>query len=122
MLTATGSPYPPVEVGGSRVEVAQSNNVFIFPAVGLGVVASGATRVTDAMMQAAATALGEVSPALTDPQASLLPPVGGLREVALHVATAVALAAVADGVAPHAVEADLRRRVSAAQWSPHYKS
>ena len=121
VLTATGSPYPPVEVGGRRVEVAQSNNVFIFPAVGLGVVASGATRVTDAMMQAAATALGEVSPALTDPQASLLPPVGRLREVALHVATAVALAAVADGVAPRAVEADLRRRVSAAQWSPHYE-
>jgi len=122
VLTATGSPYPPVEVGGRRVEVAQSNNVFIFPAVGLGVVASGATRVTNAMMQAAATALGEVSPALTDPQASLLPPVGRLREVALHVATAVALAAVADGVAPRAVEADLRRRVSAAQWSPHYES
>jgi malate dehydrogenase (oxaloacetate-decarboxylating) len=122
VLTATGSPYPPVEVGGRRVEVAQSNNVFIFPAVGLGVVASGATRVTDAMMQAAATALGEVSPALTDPQASLLPPVGRLREVALHVATAVALAAVADGVAPQAVEADLRRRVGAAQWSPHYES
>ena len=121
VLTATGSPYPPVEVGGRRVEVAQSNNVFIFPAVGLGVVASGATRVTNAMMQAAATALGEVSPALTDPQASLLPPVGRLREVALHVATAVALAAVADGVAPRAVEADLRRRVSAAQWSPHYE-
>jgi len=121
VLTATGSPYPPVEVDGRRVEVAQSNNVFIFPAVGLGVVASGATRVTDAMMQAAATALGEVSPALTDPQASLLPPVGRLREVALHVATAVALAAVADGVAPQAVEADLRARVSAAQWSPHYE-
>ena len=121
VLTATGSPYPPVEVGGRRVEVAQSNNVFIFPAVGLGVVASGATRVTNAMMQAAATALGEVSPALTDPQASLLPPVGRLREVALHVATAVALAAVADGVAARAVEADLRRRVSAAQWSPHYE-
>jgi malate dehydrogenase (oxaloacetate-decarboxylating) len=119
-LTATGSPYPPVEVGGVSVEVAQSNNVFIFPAVGLGVIASGATRVTDAMLQAAATALGEVSPALSDPQASLLPRVGQLREVALHIASAVAVAAVADGVAPQATEAELRRRASAAQWTPHY--
>jgi malate dehydrogenase (oxaloacetate-decarboxylating) len=122
VLTATGSPYPPVEIGGRSVDVAQSNNVFIFPAVGLGVIASGATRVTDAMMQAAATALGEVSPALTDPQASLLPPVAQLREVALHIASAVAVAAVADGVAPHAAEVDLRTRVSAAQWAPQYES
>lgn len=121
-LTATGSPYPPVQVGGRSVDVAQNNNVFIFPAVGLGVIASGATRVTDAMMQAAATALGEVSPTLKDPQASLLPPVAQLREVALHIASAVAIAAVADGVAPHAAEVDLRTRVSGAQWAPHYES
>ena len=120
VLTAAGSPYPPVTVGGRLIPVAQSNNVFIFPAVGLGVIASGATRVTDAMMQAAAGALGEVSPALADPQASLLPPVSKLREVAVHVASAVAIAAVAGGVAPDAAEADLRRRVSEAQWVPHY--
>jgi malate dehydrogenase (oxaloacetate-decarboxylating) len=120
-LTATGSPYPPVQVGGRSVDVAQSNNVFIFPAVGLGVIASGATRVTDAMMQAAATALGEVSPALTDPRASLLPPVAQLREVALDIASAVAIAAVADGVAPRAAEVDLRTRVSGAQWAPQYQ-
>ena len=120
VLTATGSPYPNVTVGGRQVEVAQSNNVFIFPGIGLGVVASGAIRVTDNMMQAAATALGEMSPALADPLGSLLPPVSELRSVAAHVALAVALAAVADGTAPTAGEAELRQRVRETQWVPHY--
>jgi len=72
-LVATGSPFLPVKYGGRSIAVAQCNNVFIFPAVGLGLVASKARRVTDEMMLAAAKALGEQSPALRDPSASLLP-------------------------------------------------
>ena len=53
-LVATGSPYSPVRYEGRVIPIAQCNNVFIFPAVGLGVVASGARRVTDEMMLAAA--------------------------------------------------------------------
>jgi malate dehydrogenase (oxaloacetate-decarboxylating) len=102
-LVATGSPYPPLEIAGKRVPVAQCNNVFVFPAVGLGVVASRARRVTDGMLEAAAHALGELSPARTDRQASLLPPVDRLRATAPAIAAAVAIAAVRDGVArPHA--------------------
>ena len=77
-LVATGSPYPPVQYEGRTIPIAQCNNVFIFPAVGLGVVASGARRVTDGMMLAAARALGEHSPARKDPSGSLLP---ALRDV-----------------------------------------
>ena len=62
-LVASGSPYAPVAYEGRTIVIAQCNNVFIFPAVGLGVVASGARRVTDGMMLAAARALGEQSPA-----------------------------------------------------------
>jgi malate dehydrogenase (oxaloacetate-decarboxylating) len=111
-LVATGSPYP---------GVAQCNNVFIFPAVGLGVVAARATRVTDAMMRAAASTLGELSPALRDAHGLLLPPVGELRDAAVHIACAVAAAAVRDGVAPHADDEELRARVRAAQWKPQYE-
>src|SRR5712671_1193731 len=57
-LVATGSPYPPVKYDGRSIPIAQCNNVFIFPAVGLGVVASGARRVTDGMMLAAGRVLG----------------------------------------------------------------
>jgi malate dehydrogenase (oxaloacetate-decarboxylating) len=63
-LIATGSPYPPLRVDGVSVPVAQSNNVFVFPGLGLGAIAARATQVTDGMLQAAATALGALSPIL----------------------------------------------------------
>jgi malate dehydrogenase (oxaloacetate-decarboxylating) len=110
-LVASGSPYP---------GVAQSNNVFIFPGVGLGVVAAGATRVTDGMMIAAADALGDSSPALQDPHGLLLPPVSELRDVSRRVAAAVAIAAVRDGVAPTAPDDELQSRIAASQWDPAY--
>jgi malate dehydrogenase (oxaloacetate-decarboxylating) len=120
VLVATGSPYSPLHVDGKQVPVAQCNNVFIFPAVGLGVVAAGARRVTDGMLHAAASALGELSPARTGRHASLLPPVDRLRETAATIATAVAIAAVNDGVAAPAGDDELRARVAASQWSPAY--
>jgi malate dehydrogenase (oxaloacetate-decarboxylating) len=90
--------------------------------MGLGVVASGARRVTETMILAAARALGEKSPALTDPSASMLPALPQLREVAAHIATAVGLEAQRAGVAPKTSDAELRERVAAAQWTPAYPS
>ncbi|MGO9027322.1 MAG: NAD-dependent malic enzyme [Acidimicrobiales bacterium] len=120
-LLATGSPFPALEINGTQVPIAQCNNIFIFPAIGLGVVASRATRVTDAMMRAAATALGELSPALSQEHAPLLPHISRLRETAAQIAFAVATAAVHDGVAPDANEYELRTRVTRSQWSPEYE-
>jgi malate dehydrogenase (oxaloacetate-decarboxylating) len=120
VLMATGSPFPDVEYDGRAVPVAQSNNVYVFPAVGMGVVASQAARVTDPMLRAAARALGALSPALQDAHGSLLPPISALREVADVIALAVARAAVADGVAPHRDEDDLRERIARARWEPVY--
>ncbi|MGP0063589.1 MAG: NAD-dependent malic enzyme [Isosphaeraceae bacterium] len=119
-LVATGSPYPPVRYEGRTIPIAQCNNVFIFPAVGLGVVASGARRVTDGMMLAAARALGEHSPARTDPSGSLLPALRDVRGVARAIATAVGLEAQRAGVAPPTSAEELRDRVAAAQWTPEY--
>src|SRR4029453_9488656 len=81
-LVATGSPFAPVRYAGRTIPIAQCNNVFIFPAMGLGVVAAGASRVTDAMMLAAARVLAANSPALKDSSASLLPPLTDIRGVA----------------------------------------
>jgi malate dehydrogenase (oxaloacetate-decarboxylating) len=69
-IVATGSPFPDARVGGRVFRNSQCNNVFIFPGVGLGVIAAGARRVTDAMFVAAARALSELSPARHDPTAS----------------------------------------------------
>jgi malate dehydrogenase (oxaloacetate-decarboxylating) len=119
-LVASGSPFAPVDYKGRKITIAQCNNVHIFPAMGLGIVASGARRVTDAMMQAAARALAANSPALKDPSASLLSPLKESRQVAKDIAVAVGIQAQKDGVAPEVSEDELRRRVVETQWTPAY--
>jgi len=121
-LVATGSPFAPVRYSGRTISIAQCNNVYIFPAMGLGLVASGARRVTDAMMLAAARALAGNSPALKDSSASLLPPLTDIRRVAAQIAIAVGIEAQKDGLAPKLAEDELRQRVTAAQWTPAYPS
>src|SRR6201987_4580177 len=121
-LVATGSPFSPVKYGGRSIEVAQRNNVFIFPAVGLGLMASKARRVSDQMMLAAAKALGEHSPALRDPLASLLPNVGTIRAVALEVAYGLARKAQEEGLAAERKPEALRQTLVESQWNPEYLS
>jgi malate dehydrogenase (oxaloacetate-decarboxylating) len=119
-LVASGSPFAPVSYKGRKIPIAQCNNVYIFPAMGLGVVASGARRVTEPMMLAAARALAANSPALKDPSASLLPPLPDIRRVAADIALAVGIEAQRGGVAPKLSEDELRRRVQETQWTPTY--
>jgi malate dehydrogenase (oxaloacetate-decarboxylating) len=121
-LVATGSPFSSVAIGGRTVRVSQCNNVYIFPALGLGVVASQARRVTDGMVLAAARALADRSPALRDPAAPLLPALGDLRGLAPEIAFAVGRQAQRDGVAPNSTEDELRRRLAEHQWSPAYSA
>jgi malate dehydrogenase (oxaloacetate-decarboxylating) len=119
-LVASGSPFAPVSYNSRKITIAQCNNVHIFPAMGLAVVASGTRRVTDAMMQAAARALAANAPALKDPSASLLSPLKDSRRVAREIAVAVGIQAQKDGVAPKVSEDKLRKRVWKTQWTPAY--
>jgi malate dehydrogenase (oxaloacetate-decarboxylating) len=119
-LIATGSPFPPVEFGNRRIPIAQCNNVYIFPAVGLGVVASGARRVTDRMLLAAGRALGEQTPALGGLDAPLLPAIRDLRRIAVEVAVAVGAEAQRQGLAPASTVDHVRRNVVDRQWEPTY--
>jgi len=119
-IVATGSPFPPVEFGGKRYPIAQCNNVYIFPALGLGAIASEARHVSDEMILAAARALASCSPARSDPSAGLLPPVSQLRAVAVEIAVAVGLEAQKTGKAPAMTPEELRARVRATQWTPTY--
>lgn len=120
-LIGTGSPFAPVNWNGARVPINQTNNSYIFPGVGLGVLAVGATRVTDNMFMAAGKALAALSPALQDPGARLLPAVDRLREVAIAVAAATARQAQLDGVAAPLDDASLRARIEAQVWEPVYR-
>lgn len=119
-LVGTGSPFAPVPWQGRSVHIDQTNNSYVFPGVGLGVLAVGAKRVTDAMFMAAAKAVAALSPTAKDKTASLLPPVDQLREVSFAVAKAVALQAQADGVAAACDEAEAERRIKAFVWEPKY--
>jgi malate dehydrogenase (oxaloacetate-decarboxylating) len=122
-LVASGSPFAPVEFNGKKITIAQCNNVFIFPAVGLGVMASRSRRVTDAMMIAAARALSKHSPVFQDQTAALLPPIHSLRDIARDIAFAVGREAQHAGVAPLADSDDeFRQQIADAQWSPAYPS
>jgi malate dehydrogenase (oxaloacetate-decarboxylating) len=120
-IVATGSPFAPVTLGGTTFTIAQSNNSYIFPGVGLGVRASRASRVTDAMFMAAAHALADhaEAEAAGDP---ILPPLVEVRAVGRAIAIAVAKAAVADGVAPAADDDHLVAAVDETMWFPDYAS
>ena len=82
----------------------------------------GARRLTDTMMLVAARALAANSPALTNPSASLLPPLSDIRRVAAEIAVVVGVEAQNEGHAPKMTEEKLRQRVVAAQWTPAYPS
>ena len=88
-LIATGSPFAPLHRDGVERPIAQCNNVYIFPAMGLAVTAAQATRVTDEMMRVAAATLGDASPALDDPNQPLLPAWSDVPDVAVRIAHAV---------------------------------
>jgi malate dehydrogenase (oxaloacetate-decarboxylating) len=119
-LVGTGSPFPPVEVNGKLVRIAQVNNSYIFPGLALGILVSRARHVSDSMIMAAAKALASLSPARTDSNAPLLPPIADSRKVSLVVAEAVGRQAMTEGLAgeidPTAFAHSLRDYV----WEPVY--
>ena len=119
-LIATGSPFAPLLRNGVEQPVAQCNNVYIFPAMGLAVTAAEASRVTDEMMRVAAATLGDASPALADPDQPLLPTWTDVPDVAVRIAHAVAAQAVADGVAPKRTNEELAQRITQVRWIPDY--
>jgi malate dehydrogenase (oxaloacetate-decarboxylating) len=120
-VIGTGSPFPPVIWAGKSAPVAQTNNAYVFPGMGLGVLAVKAGRVSDGMFAAAAKALADASPAAHDPDACLLPPVSELRQVAVMVATAIAKQARDEGLCAPFDDAALPGLIAAKMWDPIYR-
>ncbi|HAT7788687.1 TPA: oxaloacetate-decarboxylating malate dehydrogenase [Legionella pneumophila] len=120
-LIATGSPFEPVVINGHKIEIAQCNNSYIFPGVGLGVVAGQAKRVTDLMMMAAAVALSELAPAIRTGEGRLLPELNSIREVSQHIARAVILQGIKEGHIGPMNNNEIDDSIKRTMWTPQYE-
>jgi malate dehydrogenase (oxaloacetate-decarboxylating) len=105
---------------GKLFRIDQTNNCYIFPGMGLGLLAVKAKRVTDNMFMAAAKALAECSPAKNNPEANLLPSLEKINEVSFQVALAVAQEAQAAGLAASCSADELTARIHRKMWVPGY--
>lgn len=119
-IVASGSPFEPVEYNGKKFPIAQCNNSYIFPGIGLGVLISNATRVTENMFLAASETLAESSPMLTDKHRGLLPDLNDIAIISKRIAMAVARAAIKDAVAPGSNDLVLIDNMEKIFWVPEY--
>jgi malate dehydrogenase (oxaloacetate-decarboxylating) len=121
-LLATGSPFPPVATATGERLIGQCNNCFVFPGLGFAAMAVGAREVSESMIDASIEALASAIPASQDPEAALMPPLSQVRAVSEAVAEAVALAAVAEGLATRASTAEeAKQRLQECRWTPAYR-
>jgi malate dehydrogenase (oxaloacetate-decarboxylating)(NADP+) len=121
-LFASGSPFDPVTFDGRRFVPRQGNNSYIFPGVGLALVATRASRATDAMFMAAARTLAGTVREEDLAQGSLYPPLSRVREVSAKIAVAVAEIAFEQGLAGIARPEDLPGFIRGQMYDPHYVS
>ena len=119
-LFACGSPHDPVTLDGRTFVPRQGNNSYIFPGVGLGVIASGSRLVTDEMFMAAAHTLAELVSDDDLAQGSLYPALPRIREVSTHIAVAVAAVACQRGLVAGPTPNDLSAHVQAQMYDPRY--
>ena len=117
-FVATGIPSDDIEYNGVNYVIGQANNALIYPGLGLGMLASEASLLTDEMIGAAAHALSGIVD-ITKPGAPVLPPFKYVAEVSLKVATAVAKKAQEQGLA-RASEQDMEKAVRDFRWTPKY--
>ena len=120
-LVATGSPFEPVVLEGKTYPIAQCNNSYIFPGIGLGVLAVGAKRVTDEMLMVSSRSLAETSPLAINGHGALLPPLESIHSVSKKIAFAVAKKAIEQGVAPERSDDAILEAIEQHFWQPEYR-
>lgn len=115
-IVASGSPYEPVEYEGKKYPIAQCNNAYIFPGVGLGVIAAKVETISEGMFLRASEVLAESAK-----DGALLPPIGGIAALSKMIAFAVAKVAVEEGRAYQFSDEQLLERINKNFWRPEYR-
>ncbi|WP_448211418.1 NAD-dependent malic enzyme [Colwellia sp. MEBiC06753] len=120
-VVATGSPFEPVEYQGKLYPIAQCNNSYIFPGLGLGVVAANINRITDEMLMVASETLAEASPRANKGEGDLLPPITEIAALSKKIAFAVAKVAYEQGLALEIPDDMLIAKIDRNFWQPAYR-
>ena len=121
-IVATGSPFEPVVYNGVTYPIPQCNNSYIFPGIGLGVIAAKATRITDAMLIMSSEMLAESSPLANTGKGSLLPALTEIETLSKRIAFAVAKKAIEEGVALEISDDALWAAIDRNYWLPKYRN
>jgi len=121
-IFASGSPFDTVKLKGKTYHPGQGNNAYVFPGVGLGIVASGATRVTDKMFLAAAHALADMMEYKNLEKGALYPALAEISNVSKRIALAVALEVYNSNLASQPRPENLEQHIKEIMYSPHYES
>src|SRR6478752_3351087 len=119
-IFASGSPFPPVEISGHKFVPGQGNNVYIFPAMGMAVFATEATRVTDEMFIIAAKAVAEQVSDESLEKGLIYPPQSKIYEASMHVAVSVAEYIFDHNLARIEKPQNLTEHIKAVAYSPSY--
>lgn len=121
VVIATGSPFMPVSYEGKDFHIAQCNNSYIFPGLGLGVYCVKAAVISNEMLMSASEALAETSPLANEGKGGLLPPLTDITEVSRKIAFAVAKTAIEQGHARPLSDEQLLQRIDENFWKPVYR-
>lgn len=121
VIVATGSPFKPVEYDGQSYPIAQCNNSYIFPGIGLGVIACKARLISDEMLMATSNALADASPLAKGESNELLPPLTTITELSKEIAFAVAKVAIQQGLALEQSDEMLKAAIERNFWKAEYR-
>ncbi|WP_149981161.1 NAD-dependent malic enzyme [Pseudoalteromonas rhizosphaerae] len=121
-IVATGSPFAPVVYDGETFVIPQCNNSYIFPGIGLGVIAAKATSITDAMLMVSSEILAESSPRANTGKGSLLPALTEIETLSKRIAFGVAKKAIEEGAALEISDDMLWAAIDRNYWLPKYRN
>jgi malate dehydrogenase (oxaloacetate-decarboxylating) len=121
VIIATGSPFEAIEYQGTTYPIAQCNNSYIFPGIGLGVVAANISRVTNEMLQVASETLAAASPLANNQSNELLPPLTAIAQLSKSIAFAIAQVAFRQNLALPMSEDELLAKIERNFWKPAYR-